>query len=540
MRAPQDHGLILRPPALLDVAQEEFSMTECKRYLLLILALAAGLSIVACGGASNTPPPVPADFSVTIQPGSVAVTQGNASSPVAVSVAPLHNFSGSVAVSITGLPAGITSSPASPFQVAAGASQAVTFAATKTATLGPVNLTFQGTSGSLSHSAVATMAINPAPDFALEIAPGQVSVTQGSSSTPVSIGVTALNSFTGKVAVNIAGLPAGVTASPALPLQLDAGTKQQVTFTAAASVAPGTASALVQASSGSLSHSANAALQIQAALVPDFGLALDSSAVALKQGGSQPVNLNVSPINAFGDNVAISISGLPAGVTVTPGSQFTAAAGSKTVLTFKAASNAPAGNASVTITGADGSLNHTQTASVQVLADTTPTFSVAYFDSSLFPGVLPDQSIRIVNPGVQSTTSALGDLCANIYVFDSSQELKECCSCPVTANGYIRLSVNSNLTNNPGNGASFNVGSVAVVPSVLSATSACDPTTVSPVPSLNVWGTHVATKGAGFGLVETLAPSAPLSGPELTELQSICGFIVGNQSGAGVCSCTTD
>jgi hypothetical protein len=251
----------------------------------------------------------------------------------------------------------------------------------------------------------------------------------------------------------------------------------------------------------------------------------------------------VAALNQFADSVTVAISGLPKGVTVSPASPFSVAANASTAVTFSAAKGAGAGNSVVTLTGTDGALNHAQSATVQVLAATvTPTFSVAYFDASLVPvGTAgPDESIRIVNPGVQSTASVLGDLCANIYVFDNTQELKECCSCPVTANGFIRLSVNTNLTANPGNGVAFNIGSVAVVPSVLSAATPCNPTSVSPIPSLDVWSTHIANRGTGFRLVETLAPSAPLSGPELTELQSVCSFIVGNQSGAGICTCSVD
>jgi hypothetical protein len=302
-------------------------------------------------------------------------------------------------------------------------------------------------------------------------------------------------------------------------------------------------SVVFKGSSGSVSHTTSAALQIQAASIADFRLGLDNNAVALKPGTSQAVNLSVAALNQFADSVTVAISGLPKGVTVSPASPFSVAANASTAVTFSAAKGAGAGNSVVTLTGTDGALNHAQSATVQVLAATvTPTFSVAYFDASLVPvGTAgPDESIRIVNPGVQSTASVLGDLCANIYVFDNTQELKECCSCPVTANGFIRLSVNTNLTANPGNGVAFNIGSVAVVPSVLSAATPCNPTSVSPIPSLDVWSTHIANRGTGFRLVETLAPSAPLSGPELTELQSVCSFIVGNQSGAGICTCSVD
>jgi len=382
------------------------------------------------------------------------------------------------------------------------------------------------------------MSVIAAADFGINIEPGQLSVIQGATSTPAAISVTPLNSFSGTVAVDIKGLPAGIVASQALPLQVTAGSKQQVTFTAASSVAPGTMNVTFQGSSGSLSHTANAALQIQAASIPDFRLGLDNNAVALKPGTSQAVKLSVAALNLFADSVTVAISGLPKGVTTLPASPFSVAANGSQVVTFSAAMGAGAGNSVVTLTGTDGALNHAQTAALQVLNPVTPKFSVAYFDSSILPAgvTVPDQSIRIVNPGVQSTKSVLGDLCANIYVFDSKQELKECCSFPITANGYLRFSVNTNLTANPGNGAPFNVGSVDVVPSVLAAATPCNPTSVSPVPSLDVWSTHVANNGAGFRLVETLAPSAPLSGPELTELQSVCGFIVGNQSGAGICT----
>jgi hypothetical protein len=537
-----DRGWELRQP-MERSAGGAFPMTEPKRYLLLVLALVAGLSIIGCGGGSSSPPIVPADFTMSVQPGSVTVTQGSSSTPAMIAVSPLHSFNGSVSVSISGLPSGVTTSPAVPFTITAGASQSVTFSAANSATLGPVNLTFSGASGNLSHTAGATMSVNPATDFGINIEPGQLSVTQGAVSTPAAVSVTPLNSFSGTVSIDIKGLPAGVATSQALPLQVSAGSKQQITFTAANSVAPGTMNVVFQGSSGSLSHNASAALQIQAASIPDFRLGLDNNAVALKPGTSQAVKLSVAAMNQFADSVTVAISGLPKGVTVSPASPFSVAANASKAVTFSAAVGAGVGNSVVTLTGSDGALNHAQAATVQVLANAvSPTFSVAYFDSSIVPvGILgPDQSIKIVNPGVQSTASVLGDLCANIYVFDSSQELKECCSCPVTANGYIRLSVNTNLTSNPGNGVPFNIGSVAVVPSVLSAATLCDATSVSPIPSLDIWTTHIANRGAGFRLVETLAPSTPLSGPELTELQSVCGFIVANQSGAGICSCSVD
>ena len=51
--------------------------------------------------------------------------------------------------------------------------------------------------------------------------------------------------------------------------------------------------------------------------------------------------------------------------------------------------------------------------------------------------------MRVINDGDTG-----GTLCAAFYVFDDSQEMQECCSCPVTADGLIAESVNRDLLGN--------------------------------------------------------------------------------------------
>jgi len=56
------------------------------------------------------------------------------SSPITVSVTPENGFSGTVQVTLAGMPSGIISNPASPFSVAAGQNAAVVFGAAINAT----------------------------------------------------------------------------------------------------------------------------------------------------------------------------------------------------------------------------------------------------------------------------------------------------------------------------------------------------------------------------------------------------------------------
>jgi hypothetical protein len=127
----------------------------------------------SCGGGSSSfippppPPPPAADFFLNLSSNSISIAQGAASSAVNVSVNPVNGFSGSVQVSLNALPAGVTSNPASPFSVAAGAGTPVIFGASANAATGNFMISVQGTSGALSHSASLAVAIQSAVNPAL-------------------------------------------------------------------------------------------------------------------------------------------------------------------------------------------------------------------------------------------------------------------------------------------------------------------------------------------------------------------------------------
>jgi len=123
----------------------------------------------SCGGTSSSapPPPPPADFAVSLSSNSISIAQGATSSAVSVSVNPSNGFSGAVQVVLNALPSGVTSNPASPFTVAAGASASIVFGASASATTGNFTIAVQGTSGALSHSANLALAIQAANNLAL-------------------------------------------------------------------------------------------------------------------------------------------------------------------------------------------------------------------------------------------------------------------------------------------------------------------------------------------------------------------------------------
>jgi hypothetical protein len=173
------------------------------------------------------------------------------------------------------------------------------------------------------------------------------------------------------------------------------------------------------------------------------------------------------------------------------------------------------------------------------LADNDPcsVYSLNYY-SHRNNTALADSTTRIVNPGTQGTPIAPGHgtICADIYVFDNTQEMLECCSCPITANGILELSLLTNLMQNPLTG--FPAPDSGVIKVVSDYGPNCDATSPVPVPELLSWQTHTQQPTSGtFVTTEDEFQSSYLSSDELAFLGQACSFVQYLGSGKGVCTC---
>jgi hypothetical protein len=117
------------------------------------------LAWVGCGGGSNSggsnPPPPPGTFTLSVTPTTVALALG-ASQNVQVDSASQNGFSGSITITATGLPSGVTVSPAS-LVISAGNSGTLVFSVTSGAASGNVQVSLSGVSGSQQASAMLAL-----------------------------------------------------------------------------------------------------------------------------------------------------------------------------------------------------------------------------------------------------------------------------------------------------------------------------------------------------------------------------------------------
>jgi len=165
-------------------------------------------------------------------------------------------------------------------------------------------------------------------------------------------------------------------------------------------------------------------------------------------------------------------------------------------------------------------------------ASTTPpadTLKVDYFSNANTAGA-PDGTVRVTNPG-----TAAGNVCASFFVFDSYQELSECCSCLLTPDGLRTLSVNTDLTKNPLTGVTLNTGLIKIVSTVPIAGACPLPTVVNSTPAIRAWVTHI--QNGTYAVTETASSDATLSVGEVVRLQRECTAVQIVGSGAGICTC---
>ena len=189
--------------------------------------------------------------------------QGGPGGTSTITVNPLNGFNGTVSLSASGLPSGVTATfnPTS-----TTTTSTLTLTASGTATTGTTTVTITGTSGSLIANTTLTLTVNAAsqPDFTISASPSTLSVAQGSKGNST-ITITSQNGFNSPTTLSATGLPSGVTATfstnPVTP-PANGNATSILTFTASSTATIGTATVTVTGTSGSLIHSTTIALTI--------------------------------------------------------------------------------------------------------------------------------------------------------------------------------------------------------------------------------------------------------------------------------------
>ncbi len=139
------------------------------------------------------------------------------------------------------------------------------------------------------------------------------------------------------------------------------------------------------------------------------------------------------------------------------------------------------------------------------------------------------------------------NICVNVYAFSPDSQLVSCCSCLISPNGFVSLSVNQDLLSNTVTGVRPNSVVVKLVNTGATAdfsgrsctnSAALAGSSSFPVAGgMLAFGTtvHATTVAGAFAVTETPFLHSMLSSAELASITNRCANVIGNGSAFGIC-----
>jgi uncharacterized membrane protein len=292
-----------------------------------------------------------------------------------VVTSPVNGFSSSaIALSIAGLPSGVTGAfSAASISGTAPASSVLTLTAAKTVTGGTYSLTVTAKSGSVTVTSSVTLVVTPLASCTLASNPSSVSVPAGQSATVQVACGSVQGVFSGPLTLALTGAPSGVTTQLGAT-SLAAGASTMLKISAAPAAAPGTYSLSLSVSGSGFSQTL--ALPVVVSAANTFTIAAAQSSISIKSGALAQTSVTSLHFGIFNSAVNLSVTGLPSGVTASLTKTTLAAPGDGTVTaTFAVASSAKAGSYGVVVSGTGG--GQTKTTAMTLTVSAAQDFSFA-------------------------------------------------------------------------------------------------------------------------------------------------------------------
>ncbi len=302
------------------------------------------------------PPPSNPSFTLSTT-ASASITPGGHGS-VTETTAVSGGFNSAIALSIGGLPSGVTAAfvPAT-FAAPGSGSSTLTLTAASSAAPGTYTLTITGAGGSLQKSATLSLAV--ATPFKVTPSAASISIAHGASGS-VTITTTVSSGFSGAI-VLAAKPPSGITATfNTSTIAAPGNGSAQLTLNVASNATPGTYSIPITASSGSIVEATS--VNVVVSQTATFTLKATPSTVSITQGGTSSTTITLAAVGAFNGTANVSYSALPTGVTA----RWSSVSGGA-MLTFTAPSSAAIGSHPITITGTSPGITPSPTVVVTLI-----------------------------------------------------------------------------------------------------------------------------------------------------------------------------
>jgi subtilase family serine protease len=198
-------------------------------------------------------------YSLSASPASVTVATGSTGSSTITSTV-TGGFSSAVALTASGLPAGVTVG-FSPASITGTGSSTLTFTVASTTTPGTYPITVSGTSGSTVNTTTVSLTVTGVTaGFSISASPATVTVAR-SGTGKVTITTAVTGGFSSAIALTASGLSSGLTAAFSPASITGAGTST-LTFTASSRATTGNHTITITGKSGSTTHTTTVVVDV--------------------------------------------------------------------------------------------------------------------------------------------------------------------------------------------------------------------------------------------------------------------------------------
>jgi len=204
-------------------------------------------------GLINALAPVATSPTFSLSATSVSILQGSSGSSTVTSTVS-DGFDSAVALTVSGLPTGVTGT-FNPTSITGSGSSTLSLIVASTTTAGTYTITVTGTSPSLTKTTTFTLTVTSpvTGGYSLSVSPTSGSLARGQSGFAV-VTVTATGGFDSAVTLSATGIPTGVTGSFS-PTSVTGSGTSDFTLTVSRSAPTGTHVITITGTSGSTTHS---------------------------------------------------------------------------------------------------------------------------------------------------------------------------------------------------------------------------------------------------------------------------------------------
>lgn len=279
---------------------------------------------------------------LTAQPSSLSFYQGDQHT-VGLAINGVGGASGNITGSVTGLPAGITVSQPTFNGMMNNQVTLIFTAAANATTSGSASI--QVTNGTLTASLNIPITVISTPDFTLSTGIYTALAINQSSTSRFSVSATDHNGFNQPIAITFAGLPDGITFSPA-SFMLQPGVSQQVQVSANFTPPPNSTSTITVTGTGSgITHSSQFTLLV---LQATLSIGVQPNPVNIPADSTALLEVGVQGTPNGVGTITVNAGTPPAGVTVSPATFTTSGIGGEADVFLEAGAGATSGTLTLT------------------------------------------------------------------------------------------------------------------------------------------------------------------------------------------------